>query len=135
MLKRIEYVIIAIGLFIAGRVLLQGDYIAFLQWWVAILCLGVIFMPLTTLIFSSFHDKGYLFSKTIGIALSGYLLWLLSSLRILKFTELSCVIVVAISIIFNICLALFKRSKNQVLQSRKNLIFHFAKLRVNSIQT
>jgi len=111
MFKRIEYGIIAIGLFVLGRVLLQGDYIAFLQWWVAILCLGMIFMPLTTLVFSSFHDKGYLFSKTIGIALTGYLLWLLSSLHILKFTELSCVIVVIISIILNAGLMLYQRSK------------------------
>ena len=48
--------------------------------------LGLIFMPLSGLL--SLSDKGYLFSKTIGIAVTGYLMWMLSTLRILKFQQL-----------------------------------------------
>jgi YYY domain-containing protein len=112
MIKKVFYLLTAIILAIIGKLLLQADYIQFLQWWLAIACIGVIFLPLTSLIFSSFHDKGYLFSKSIGIAISGYLMWFLSSVHVMKFTEVSCMITVAIGFLFNgIILYLQKRYK------------------------
>jgi uncharacterized membrane protein len=108
-MKKIIYIIAAAILFALGNTLLKSDFLAFLQWWVTIAYIGVIFMPLTTMIFQKFHDRGYLFSKSIGIAMIGYLMWFLSSIRVLKFTPLSCVLCVGISIAFNVLIQLLKR--------------------------
>jgi uncharacterized membrane protein len=58
-------------------------------WWFNILLIGFIFLPITVKIFSKFYDRGYLFSKTIGIAGSAYLLWLFSSLKLIPFYRIS----------------------------------------------
>lgn len=104
MRKKIIFIIIAIVLFVAGFPLLQGDYASFLQWWVVIFGLGIIFMPITALLFSSFHDKGYLFSKVIGIAFTAYLMWIFSSVHIMKFNTLSCILCTVLGLLLNITL-------------------------------
>ena len=59
--KRIVYIGgIALSV-IVGGVLLRGDLSSFLQWWLAILGIGLVFLPLTNLIFYKFNDRGYLF--------------------------------------------------------------------------
>jgi YYY domain-containing protein len=113
MIKRIIYSIIAVILFAIGKVMLQGDYSSFLQWWAAIAIIGIVFMPLTGLIFSNFHDKGYLFSKTIGIAITGYLMWFLSSLHIMKFTSLSSILCIAIGVIINVVIFFLYKRKSE----------------------
>lgn len=118
-MKKIFFMIAAVALGVIGKTLLKSDYIAFLQWWVTIAYIGVIFMPVTTLVFQKFHDRGYLFSKSIGVAITGYLMWLLSSFRILKFSFLSCVICVIISILFNAVIVILYRKRNKE-QNRHN---------------
>jgi len=112
-MKQIAYTIIAIILFVVGKILLRGDYTSFLQWWITIAYIGIIFLPLTTLVFNSFHDKGYLFSKSIGVAIVGYLMWLLSSLHLMKFTVVSCWICVIISLIFNCIIIVLRKKYNK----------------------
>ncbi|CUH93202.1 DUF2298 domain-containing protein [Herbinix luporum] len=87
--------------------LLGEDMLPFLQWWLLVFCLGLIYMPLSGLLFSNLADKGYLFSKTIGIAISGYLMWVLSALKIMKFTTGSCIITVAVGLVFNFIILLY----------------------------
>ncbi len=119
MLKKIIYAIAAILLFLAGKFLLQGDYSAFIKWWVTMTYIGILYIPLTTLVFPNFHDKGYLFSKAIGLAMTGYILWFLSSLHILKFTPLNCVISVVIGLLLNLALLVIqfkKRAKDKSIQ-------------------
>lgn len=110
-MKRIVYTIIAIILLLIGRWMLQGDYIAFLQWWLAVAGIGIIFLPVTTILFADFHDKGYLFSKAIGIAFTGYLMWLFASLHVMKFTTVSSILCIAISLGLNGILLLWQRKK------------------------
>lgn len=100
-MKKLIYLVISILLIIVGKLLLQGDYIAFLQWWAVVAGLGLMFLPLTFVLFRDFHDRGYLFSKVLGIAFTGYLMWLLSSIRHLKFTPLSCFLCVAAGLLGN----------------------------------
>lgn len=102
MLKKIIVCIIAAFVFFLGYFLLRGDYIPFLRWWAVVAILGLSFMPISAVLFSSFHDKGYVFSKSIGIAAIGYLMWLLSSLHIMKFTVLNCIICTVIGLLLNI---------------------------------
>lgn len=89
--------------------LLGEDMLPFLQWWLVVFCLGIIFLPLSGLLFSNLIDKGYLFSKTIGIAITGYLMWMLSALKIMKFTTVSCIIAVGIGLIINIIILIYFR--------------------------
>ncbi|HWT75601.1 MAG TPA: DUF2298 domain-containing protein [Mobilitalea sp.] len=120
-MKKAIYALIAIVLFILGRVMMQGDYTAFLQWWVTILYLGIIFLPLTTLIFHSFHDKGYVFSKAIGVAVTGYLMWLFSSLHLMRFTAASCIISVVISLVGSCIILLVSRMYNTNKEAKEKL--------------
>ncbi|HBF40133.1 MAG TPA: hypothetical protein DDW50_22855 [Firmicutes bacterium] len=64
-------------------------FTSFFLWWFYIFLIGFIFLPLTVKIFSRFYDKGYLFAKTIGIAITAYLVWLFSSLRLIPFLRIS----------------------------------------------
>lgn len=106
MWKKIIQAIAALLLIIMGKVMLQGDYIPFLQWWTAVFCIGIVFLPFTSMVFTNFNDKGYLFSKTIGIAVTGYLMWLLSSLHLLKFSTASCLVSLTICLVLNLLLCL-----------------------------
>ncbi len=78
------------------------DFTAFLKWWFALLVIGIGFMPLTAYMFKNFRDKGWLFSKTIALAASGWLVWYLSSFKIIKFTVANCFIFTAVLIVLNI---------------------------------
>lgn len=113
-----------LAIILAGY-LLKNDFAPFMSWWFVLFLLGLIFLPLTNKIFYNFSDNGYLFAKTIGLALTGYLMWLLSTLRILKFTSISCVIVVVIALIINIIIYYVgKKDNNQPLvpSNKWNLI-------------
>ncbi len=91
-----------LGVMVIGRMLLQEEFVEVMQWWFALLLLGVSCLPLANLLFSGFHDGGFLFAKSIGLAVSGWLLWALSSLHILKFTKTSCTIVVVVVFTLNL---------------------------------
>ena len=90
--------------------LLGADMWPFLKWWLLIFALGLIFLPLSNLLFSNLSDKGYLFSKTIGIGIAGYTMWFLSSLKLMKFTSISCILVLGFWIIFNLIIVIYKRN-------------------------
>ena len=94
---------------ISDMFLLGSDMLAFMQWWLVIFGLGLVFLPLSILLFSNLSDRGYLFSKTIGIAITGYTMWFLSSIKLMKFSSLSSILVVGFWIIFNILIVIYKR--------------------------
>ncbi|MFU0826876.1 MAG: Bacterial membrane protein YfhO [Lachnoclostridium sp.] len=92
--------------------LLGNDFTVFIQWWLALFILGIVFLPFTQKFFSGFHDNGYLFSKTLGLAVTGYFSWLLSSLKILKFNAVSCYSLILIGAVINFFI--FDRLKTPV---------------------
>ncbi len=71
----------------------MSDSLSVIIWWLTIFIVGTIFLPITTLIFKKFIDRGYIFTKVIGIFISSYLMWFLGSLQILPFTYLSLIII------------------------------------------
>lgn len=91
-----------LGILVIGKMLLKEEFFEVMQWWFALLVLGVSCFPLSNLLFSGFHDGGFMFSKAIGLALSGWLLWALSSLHILKFTRTNTILVVAVVFALNL---------------------------------
>ncbi|MFH1535972.1 MAG: DUF2298 domain-containing protein [Patescibacteria group bacterium] len=93
-----------------------SDLILFSNWYLILFFIGLVFLPTTVIIFSSFFDKGYAFSKVIGIITISFLIWLLASLHILTFSTLNIFLIVIASIIFNLFL-LFKKNLKAVIQN------------------
>ncbi len=121
-----------------GRWLLKGDFIFFLQWWLAIFILGIIFMPTASVLFKSFHDKGYIFSKTLGIGVAGFIMWLAASFHIMKFNTASVILSVVFAAIMNAVLLIFllrKRKDRSDPQSRKPLSGGFTEKALGSMIT
>ena len=78
------------------------DTLYIIKWWLVFFVIGLIFLPLTIRIFSNFFDKGYIFSKILGIALISYVIFLLGILKILPFTTQAILFVIGITIVINI---------------------------------
>lgn len=74
----------------AGLLKMEEEFWQLFQWWGATVILGLAFYPLSAMIFRRFDDRGYLFSKAIGLVVTGWLMWLLASLKILPFTTQNC---------------------------------------------
>lgn len=94
------------------------DLIHIFKWWLTLFLIGSSFIPLTSRIFDKFIDKGYLFSKVIGLLVISYLIYVSSSVHLLKFTTLNILI---ISLILAISLWTFFRIK--ILSKKQLLIF------------
>jgi len=54
-----------------------------LMWWFVIELLGLAAWPITARVFRTFVDRGYVLSKTLGLLLVGYVVWIGASLRVL----------------------------------------------------
>ncbi|MCL6591606.1 MAG: hypothetical protein K6U80_16850 [Firmicutes bacterium] len=72
---------------ILGYLLVGKDLLMVLTWWGALLLIGLIFMPVTARLFSRFFDKGYLFSRILGMAFLTFGLWMFSSLKLIPFSQ------------------------------------------------
>ncbi len=61
--------------------------------WAALQLIGLISFPLTRALFPSLQDRGYAFSKALGLLFLSYLLWLGGSLHLIPFSRLSILLV------------------------------------------
>jgi YYY domain-containing protein len=127
MFKKILYTALAVIVLSYGSYLLGDDFQYFVQWWSTILLLGLIYLPVTSVLFASFEDKGYIFSKAIGIAASGYIMWLTSSLHIMKFSAASCIISVLAGLLANAGIVLSHWLKSKKSSSKPDALFAFIK--------
>ena len=80
-----------------------------IQWWIPLFLIGIIFYPLSSLIFEKFEDRGYAFSKVLALGVISYTLFILNTAKLLPFNIVSAVLVIWIFIIINYVLK--KRSK------------------------
>ena len=85
MAGKLAFSLLTLILTLSG-IFMGEDLFFVLLWWVCILFIGCIFLPVTKKYLGMFYDCGYLFSKTIGIGLVSYCVWLLSSLHVLPFS-------------------------------------------------
>ena len=81
---------------------MYSDLTFILQWWFVLFLLGVFTLPITISIFSGFFDRGYVFSKILGIAFVSYIVFLLGTLKILPFTQTTILLVLIIFLGINI---------------------------------
>ncbi|MCR4264403.1 MAG: DUF2298 domain-containing protein [Candidatus Roizmanbacteria bacterium] len=99
-----------------------SDIPIILQWYLPITIIGLLFLPLTVQIFPSFYDRGYVFSKILGILLIGYTVWLAGSLKFMPFTLTTILIVLGVWTVVN--LIIFKKTDViKHLPSAKFLLF------------
>lgn len=101
----------AAALIALSAYLLQGDVWTFWTWYLLALVLGGVFMPLSGRLFRRFKDKGWIFSKVVAIATTGFVTWFLVTIKILKFTAATCVAVTLVCAVCNILLYI-KEEKN-----------------------
>lgn len=71
----------------------MSDSLSVIIWWFTIFIVGTIFLPITATIFKKFIDRGYIFTKVLGMLIASYLMWFLGSLHLLPFTYLSLAII------------------------------------------
>lgn len=90
----------------------MSDISALLLWYLTLFLIGIISLPLTTFFFNRAIDKGYIFTKAIGIFLSSYIVWLLASLHILPFTRLTLLLILLALAIINLWLVVSLKKKN-----------------------
>lgn len=69
------------------------DLLYISKWWLVFFFLGISFLPLTSKIFNSFIDKGYIFSKVLGVVFISYSIYVLGTFHLLKFSTLNILIV------------------------------------------
>ncbi len=79
----------AISFYISG-----GSLGQVLQWWAVLFGIGLLFLPICFRLFRSYFDKGYTFSKVLGMMSAVYITWLLASLKIAQFSQRTCIFVV-----------------------------------------
>src|SRR3989304_9131394 len=103
------------------------DFLFVFKWWAVFFMLGTIFLPLAFKLFSSFLDKGYIFSKVLGISILSYLIFVFGIAHVLPFTRiLSVAILIVLAVFFWIKISFKKKilsvgTRKDVLQFlRKN---------------
>ena len=73
-----------------------------IRWWIPIFIIGIIFLPITTLIFKKFYDRGYLFSKVIGIGIISYSALVLGEIKLLPFSVFTLFLIIWAFILINL---------------------------------
>lgn len=72
-----------------------GDVIIVLRFWGALFFIGAASYPLTKYLFPGWYDKGYLFSKAVGLALVTWLVYILGLSRLAAFQVETVIAVIA----------------------------------------
>ena len=88
--------IILAALTASSAVVLHDDFLPFFKWCIAAILLGAAAWPLSARLFSGFRDRGWMFSKIIGLAIPGFIVWVLTCFNITKFTASTSIFVVII---------------------------------------
>ncbi len=79
------------------------------SWWLTILSLSFLSLPVIFHIFSKFWDYGYIFAKTLSLVVFTYLILIFGIFKILPFNFIGLLIIFFILIIFNFFFLLHKK--------------------------
>ena len=82
-----------------------------LTWYLVILTIGVIFWPVTGLIFNKWKDRGWLVSKALGVFVSAVFLWVMNCLKIISFSRTGCFIAFVFLAILSTAALLWNKKK------------------------
>ncbi len=93
------------------------------QMWVAVEVLGLVFLPLTITVFHNLPDRGWAFSKALGLALFAFCVWFpLVTLRFLPFSQF---FIAGVALILLACnLLAFLRLRHALIKViRSNIVY------------
>ncbi len=90
----------------------MSDSLAVIIWWTTIFLIGTICLPITNRIFKNFADRGYIFSKVIGILIASYIMWLFASLHVVPFARISLIVILLGLAIVNLWISMIRNVKN-----------------------
>jgi len=93
-----------------------ADFSLVIRWWGTLFLFGAVAYPLTKKLFSSWFDRGYLFSKAVGMATVTFLVYLAGTIHLFPFTVLSIVWAMVVMAILGIAL---NRAHDQKKELRK----------------
>ena len=71
---------------------LRADWISVAIWLIVAQVIALITFPIAFIVFRPLADKGWLFSKGLGLLLLGLVVWLLSGLEIMAFTRTAVIV-------------------------------------------
>ncbi|MGD8634131.1 MAG: DUF2298 domain-containing protein, partial [Anaerolineales bacterium] len=97
-------------LFNTDRLVNRYPGLAVVFWWIAVAVLGLIFFPITHLVFHRFVDKGYAISRLMGLLLFGWLAWMLGSLGV-SITRLTLALVLLLFTLISASIVFWKREE------------------------
>jgi len=94
------------------------DLLYILKWWGMIFSIGIIFFPITWVVFKKFFGLGYALSKTLGIVILSYTTFFLSIFSIAKFSLNNLYVYIFIFLLTSIYI--FYKNKNAIIKDFKN---------------
>ena len=103
--------------------LLESDFFTFMTWWEILWIMGLVFMPVTARIFHGFDDKGWMHSKVLAIVICGYAEWILTSLKLIHFTTLSCIVITVLCGVISIAYSIHGKQKEIFPWKQAKLIY------------
>lgn len=96
------------------------NYIIF--WWLTINLFALTFLPLTFSIFPKFFDRGYIFAKILSLAIVTYIIFCLSVIKLLPFTNISIIGVLVVVNLLNFYHLFVKKHWYQFFKTFKSII-------------
>lgn len=103
--------------------LLGSDFFTFMTWWEILWIMGLIFMPVTARIFQGFDDNGWMYSKVLAVVICGYVQWLLTSLKLVPFTALSCIVITVLCGLLSIAYGIYGKQKEILPWKQAKLVY------------
>ncbi|MCR4586608.1 MAG: hypothetical protein K5686_12905 [Lachnospiraceae bacterium] len=94
----------------AGAVLLGNDMLAVLKWYAVLLIGTLVFYPFAAWLFKGFGDVAWFFAKLCGFMIPGYLVWVLCSVKLIKFGNISCIAALLICVVILYGIMHFKKN-------------------------
>lgn len=98
--------------------MISHDLLYILKWWGMIFSIGIIFFPITWVVFKKFFGLGYALSKTLGIVILSYTTFFLSIFSIAKFSLNNLYIYIFLFLLANIYI--FYKNKNAIVKDLKS---------------
>ena len=118
-------------LILFSKIFSYNDFTNIIKWYLMLLLMTIAGLPASLYFFDIFYDKGYIFSKVIGIIFTGYIVWFLSSLQIIKFNLLNIYICTICVIIVSYILLILKNLKNKkIFYKIKPTLFVFLRIEI-----
>ncbi len=97
-----------------------SDFFIIFYWWLILLFFGFLFLPLVFGLFKKFWDKGWIFSKTLGIIIVSYLIFIFGRLHLFPFFKETILLVIFLILLGNIWWLNQKKHKKEFWQIFKD---------------